>query len=230
MKLSIIIPAYNEERTIQKLIQLVKRSPTEKIGVSKEIIVVDDGSKDNTLKKLKKIKGIKVVAHKKNQGKGAAIRTGIKKASGDIILIQDADLEYDPKDYMKLIEPIIKGKAEVVYGSRRLDMSNKKYSGLSFYLGGVFLTILANILYGTRITDEPTCYKVFKSEILKGIPLKCTRFEFCPEVTAKVAKKNINIFEVPIHYYPRSVKEGKKIKLKDGIDAIWTLIKYRFVD
>ena len=129
-----------------------------------------------------------------------------------------------------MIELIIKGKAKVVYGSRRLDMSNKKYSGLSFYLGGIFLTMLTNILYGTKITDEPTCYKVFKSEILKSIPLKCTRFEFCPEVTAKIAKRKIDIYEVPIHYYPRSVKEGKKIKLKDGIDAIWTLIKYRFVD
>ena len=228
-RLSIIIPVYNEPNTIRKIIRKVKSVDLSRERMDKEIIVVDDGSKDRTYSVLKKIKGIALVRHRKNQGKGAAIRTGIKYATGDIIIIQDADMEYDPDDYPALVRPILQGKSQVVYGSRRLRKENKQHSGFSFYLGGVGLTWLANLLYGIHITDEPTCYKVFKSEVLKRIPLRCTRFEFCPEVTAKVAKRKIRIYEVPISYYPRTSKEGKKIKWKDGIEAVWTLLKYRFV-
>ena len=226
MKLSIIIPAYNEERTIGTIINKVKNVDLK--GIKKEIIVVDDGSKDKTAEILKNIKGIRVITHKKNRGKGYAIRTGIKFATGDIIIIQDADLEYDPNDYYSLIKPIIDGKTKVVYGSRRLLKENVQHAGFSFYLGGLTLTWLANFLYNIKITDEPTCYKVFKSDVLKSIELTCKRFEFCPEVTAKIAKKGIKIYEVPIHYYPRSTKEGKKIKAKDWFEAVWTLLKFRF--
>jgi len=236
-KISIIIPAYNEEKTINKLLEKIAKADTK--NVKKEIIIIDDNSKDNTVKEILKFKknnknksilSIKIIKHKQNHGKGFAIRTGIKQATGDITLIQDADLEYDPNDYYSLIKPILKGKAEVVYGSRRLKKANKQHSGFSFYLGGIGLTLITNLLYpGLHITDEPTCYKVFKTKIIKNLNLKCKRFEFCPEVTAKIAKKHIKIYEVPISYYPRTTKEGKKIKWKDGIEAVWTLLKYKFV-
>lgn len=171
---------------------------------------------------------LKIIFHEKNLGKGFAIRTGIKEVKGDIILIQDADLEYDPNEYYKLIEPILQGKTEVVYGSRVLKKNPK--ASLIFYLGGRFLSFVTNFLYGTKITDEPTCYKVFSTKLLKSINLECKRFEFCPEVTAKIAKKGYAIFEVPISYNPRSVKEGKKINWRDGVEAVWTLIKYKFKD
>ena len=229
MKLSILIPVYNEEKSAKELINIVKKTKLNN-NIKKEIVVVDDGSSDNTLKVLKTIKGIKLVGHKKNSGKGAAIRTAIKHATGDIIIIQDADLEYDPKDYNKLIKPIIDKKYKVVYGSRRLNKNNKKHSGLAFYLGGNLMTLVTNILYpSARLTDEATCYKVFDAKVLKSIKLKCKRFEFCPEVTAKVIKKGIKIHEIPISYYPRSIEEGKKINWKDGIEGIWTLLKYRVV-
>jgi len=229
MKLSIIIPAYNEEKTIKKLLVLVKKA---NIGdIKKEIIVVDDGSRDNTLHILRGVDEIKLISHKKNRGKGAATRTGIKHATGDIIIIQDADLEYDPNDYGKLIEPILQKKEKVVYGSRLLNKKKAKYSEFSFFVGGKIMTIATNVLYpSARLTDEPTCYKVFRSDILKGIDLKCKRFEFCPEVTAKVLKKGIRIKEIPISYYPRSIREGKKINWKDGLEGVWTLLKYRFVN
>jgi dolichol-phosphate mannosyltransferase len=226
--LSILIPAYNESSTIVALLEKVKRC---KIPLKKEIIVVDDGSTDTTAKLAKKIPGVTVIVHAKNSGKGSAIRTAISHATGDIIIIQDADLEYDPTDYAQLIAPIIDGQTTVVYGSRRLGKDNKQYSGLFYFLGGWGLTFMTNMLYpGSWITDEPTCYKVFRSDVLKSIRLDCTKFEFCPEVTAKVLKRGIRIIEVPIRYYPRSVDEGKKIKLKDGFDAIWTLLKYRFTN
>jgi len=238
-KLSIIIPSYNESKTIGELIDIIKKVDTK--DIEKEIIIVDDGSTDNTADIVKNIRGIKLIKHIKNQGKGAAIRTGIKYATGDIIIIQDADLEYDPNDYYKLIKPIIDGKTKVVYGSRFLSkiqkekninflkIKHKKAYSLA-YLGGRFLTHLANLLYRGNITDEPTCYKVFKTDVLKNINLKCKRFEFCPEVTAKVLKKGYKITELPIPYRPRSFEEGKKIKFRDGIEAVWALIKYKFVD
>ena len=227
-KLSIIIPAYNEQNTIKQLINLVKKANIGK--VKKEIIIVDDGSKDKTLEIAKKIKNIKLIRHNRNIGKGAAIRTGIKHATGDIIIIQDADLEYDPNDYAELIAPIIKGKAKVVYGSRILNKANNRSAGFSFYIGGISLTLLTNMIYpSAHITDEPTCYKVFKADVIKNIKLKCKRFEFCPEVTAKVVRKGIKIHEVPISYSPRSVQEGKKINWKDYIEAVLTLLKYRCI-
>ncbi|HUS50785.1 MAG TPA: glycosyltransferase family 2 protein [Candidatus Paceibacterota bacterium] len=234
MKLSVIIPAYNEKKTIWEIIQKVKATK-----ILKEIIIIDDFSTDGTREYLKKLKDkeIQVFFHDKNYGKSHALRTGIKESKGDIIIIQDADLEYDPGDYYKLVKPIEQGKTKVVYGTR---FPTKKghpsllypYQSLlnPFYFGNKILTNLANLLYKANITDEPTCYKVFDAKVLKSINLKSERFEFCPEVTAKVRKKGYKIYEVPIRYNPRTIKEGKKINWKDGIVAIWTLIKYRFVD
>jgi len=229
MKLSIIMPVYNEKSTIKEIIHQIKNVP-----IDKEIIIADDCSTDGTREILRKLQSeeydkgeIKIIYHEKNMGKGWAIRTALKYVSGEIVIIQDADLEYEPEDYPRLIEPIVSGEASVVYGPRSLG---KKISYLSFYLGGQFLSFLTNILYGSHITDEATCYKVFRADVIKGINLKCERFEFCPEVTAKLLKKGYKIYEVPIHYYPRSIKEGKKINWKDGLEAIWTLIKYRFID
>lgn len=226
MKLSIVIPVYNEEKTVRELIRRVMAVNLGK--TKKELVVVDDGSSDNTPNILKRTRGIKLFQHKKNKGKGAALRTGIRKATGDIIIVQDADLEYDPNDYKKLIEPIINNQASVVYGSRNLNKKNKEHS--KFHFGGVFLTILTNLLYNTKITDEATCYKVFRSDVIKKIKLKGDGFEFCPEVTAKIAKTGTKIHEVPISYNPRHFDEGKKIKFKDGIIAVKTLIKERFSD
>ncbi len=232
MKLSVIIPCYNEEKTIAEILEKVARAD---IGqVKKEIIVVDDGSGDKTaeivLKKKKENTNIIFIRSKKNGGKGRAIRIGLKKAKGDIVIIQDADLEYDPNDYSKLIGPIIEGRTKVVYGSRMLNYKNRKKLYIMNWYGTIILTKLANLLYNAKITDEPTCYKVFSKEVIDSISLKCERFEFCPEVTAKVRKKGYKITEVPIFYKPRSFEEGKKINWKDGIEAVWTLLKYRFVD
>ncbi len=228
MKLSVIIPVFNEKSTIKEIIKRVLA-----VKIPKEIIIIDDYSTDGTREILKKIKNqnIKIIFHEKNRGKGRAIRTGIKHISGDIVIIQDADLEYDPQDYLKLAEPIKKGETKVVYGTR-FPKGRESPSVLRnpFFLGNRILTIMSNILYNAKITDEPTCYKVFDSKALKSINLKCERFEFCPEVTAKVRKKGFEITEIPITYYPRSVEEGKKLKWKDGFEAIWALIKYRFVD
>ncbi len=235
VKLSVLMPAYNEKDTID---EIVKRVRAVKLGgVKLEIVIVDDGSKDGTREILarlaKKHKSIKLIFHKKNGGKGRAVRTAIENMTGDIAIIQDADLEYDPNDYMKLIRPIIEGKAKVVYGSRFLGgrdpKRHKTYMMMNYY-ATKFLSAIANLLYNAKITDEPTCYKVFDAKVLKSIPLKCERFEFCPEVTAKVRKRGYKILELPINYYPRSVEEGKKINWKDGVEAVWTLVKYRFVD
>jgi len=222
MKTSIIIPVYNEEKTIDRILKKVLASP-----INKEVIVVNDGSTDKTLKILGKYKKeITYASHHKNRGKGSAIRTGLKHASGEIVLIQDADLEYDPSDYPALIRPIEQGKAKVVYGSRWLGKRKVKPS--VFYLGTQFLTWATNFLYGTKITDESCGYKVFRYKVLNSLKFKSKGFEFCPEVTAKIAKKGIKIVEVPIKYTPRSISEGKKIKWRDGIIALFTLIRFRF--
>ncbi|HUW22554.1 MAG TPA: glycosyltransferase family 2 protein [bacterium] len=226
MKLSVIMPVYNEKHTIKEIVRKVMN-----VNMEKEIIIVDDCSIDSTRDTLRRIdnNNIKVIYHDKNMGKGMAIRTGIKYVTGDIIIIQDADLEYEPEDYYELTRPIIEGKADVVYGSRELLKQNK-WSYYRYAIGGRFLSWLTNLLYHSSITDEPTCYKVFKADILKSINLDCKKFEFCPEVTAKVLRRGIKIYEVPIHYYSRSIEQGKKIGLRDGLQAIWTLIKYRFID
>ncbi|GAB2619566.1 glycosyltransferase family 2 protein [Emticicia oligotrophica] len=226
MLLSVLIPAYNEINNIQNILNKIGE-----VDIPMEIIVVDDGSTDGTRELLNTLKSdkIKVVFHEKNQGKGGAIRTAIAHSKGDIIIIQDADLEYDPQDYFKLIPVIESGKEKVVYGSRFLNKQNK-HSYFSFFLGGQVVTWITNILYFQNLTDEPTCYKVFDAKLLKSIKLNCTGFEFCPEVTAKIAKLGYKIPEVPISYYPRSISEGKKINWKDGVEAIWVLFKYRFVN
>lgn len=226
MLLSVLIPAYNEINNIKNILDKIGE-----VTIPMEIIVVDDGSTDGTRELLNTLKSdvIKVVFHENNQGKGGAIKTAIAHSKGDIIIIQDADLEYDPQDYYKLIPLIESGKEKVVYGSRFLNKQNK-HSYFSFFLGGQVVTWITNILYLQNLTDEPTCYKVFDAKLLKSIKLNCTGFEFCPEVTAKIAKLGYKIPEVPISYYPRSISEGKKINWKDGVEAIWVLLKYRFVN
>jgi len=226
MKLSIIMPVYNEKATLEEILKKVTSIP-----IHKEIIVVDDGSTDGTREILQnlRMKNLNVIYHPKNLGKGSAIRTGIRYVTGDIVLIQDADLEYNPEEYPKLIEPIVTGKTRVVYGSRYLNKEFKK-SYQSFYWGVRLISWVANVLYGVQVTDEATCYKIFQTDVLKGLNLRCKRFEFCPEVTAKLGKKGISIYEVPISYNPRKREDGKKISWRDGLQAVWILIKYRFLD
>ncbi len=227
MLLSVLIPAYNELKSIDVIIEKIQAVP-----LDKEIIIVDDGSTDGTRERLatySTVPNVRVIHHPHNQGKGAAIRTAIQHIRGDIAIVQDADLEYEPQDYIKLVEPIVAGREKVIYGSRFLKPENR-HSYFSFYIGGQLVTWITNLLYNQRLTDEPTCYKVFDAQFLQSIPLDCTGFEFCPEVTAKVAKRGIRIHELPINYYPRSLQEGKKISWFDGIEAIWVLLKYRFVN
>jgi glycosyltransferase involved in cell wall biosynthesis len=225
--LSIIIPCYNEEHTI---LELLRRVEAADIGeVDKQIIIVDDGSTDGTVELLRNhASGHTLLLSERNAGKGSAIRKGLEAVTGDIVIIQDADLEYNPDDYSALIAPILAGTSSVVYGSRERNTDNRTHSGVTYYAGGKFLSALTNILFGSSITDEPTCYKVFDAALLRSIPLSCTRFEFCPEVTAKVLRRGIEIVEVPIDYFPRKKDEGKKIRLRDGIEAVWTLLKFRF--
>jgi len=227
LKLSVVIPAYNEKPTIAEIIARVKATPYDK-----EIIVVDDGSTDGTREILRQMPGgdvLQVIYREKNGGKGAAVHDGFERASGDIILIQDADLEYDPREYPALIQPIMEGRASVVYGSRFLG-GPRRAMFFTHMLGNQLLTFVTNVLYDTILSDMETCYKVFKAEVVKGMPLKSRRFEMEPEITARVLKKGIRIYEVPISYAGREFAEGKKITWRDGITALWTLIKYRFVD
>lgn len=229
MKVSIVIPCYNEKNTILEILKKIERAD---IGDhEKEIIIIDDGSNDGTRELLRlHARKHQVISHQQNSGKGSALRTGFQYATGDIILIQDADLEYDPADYKRLIQPIVDGKRKVVYGSRERNKKNKFHSGVFFYVGGLFLTWLTNLLYGSKLSDESTCYKVFESQTLKQITLHAQRFDFCPEITAKILKRGIKIQEVPIVYHPRKKHEGKKIRFKDGLEAVWTLLKYRLKD
>lgn len=230
-KLSIVIPAYNEKNTILKIIKKVKKAKTG--SIVKEIIVVDDFSNDGTRDMLKKLRdsSIKILYHKKNMGKGAAIRTGLSSATGSIILIQDADLEYDPDEYPKLLKPLIEHKAEVVYGSR-LKAIRKNINSMYklHYFGNIFLTLMTNALYGAKIADMETGYKVFRSGVIKKINLKARRFDFEPEITAKILKKGYRIHEVDINFFGRNFREGKKITWKDGIMAAYYLLKYKFFD
>ncbi len=226
MKLSVIIPVYNEESTIQEILKQVRA-----VNLAHEIIIVDDGSSDGTralLKAEEQQPGTVVIYHERNQGKGAAVRTGFDRATGDIFLIQDADLEYDPRDYPMLLRPIEEGRVKVVYGSRFLGP--RKAMLFWHMLGNKLLTLLTNVLYNTILSDMETCYKVFRADVVRGIPLRSRRFEFEPEITAKVLKRGHRIFEVPISYYGREYTEGKKITWREGPKAVWTLIKYRFMD
>jgi dolichol-phosphate mannosyltransferase len=219
---SVVVPVYNESAHLDELLQAVHASP-----VSKEIIIIDDGSTDGTREKLLDLPprdNVTVVFHERNCGKGASIRTALSYVRGEYVLIQDSDLEYDPQDYPVLLRPLQENKANVVYGVR----PDRPERGLRFFLGAKFLTHLTNFLYGTKIHDEATCYKVFRRGLLEQITLRCRRFEFCPEVTAKICRMGENIEEVPISYRPRSAAEGKKIRHSDGLQAIWTLIRYRF--
>ncbi|MBI2101426.1 glycosyltransferase family 2 protein [Candidatus Woesearchaeota archaeon] len=230
-KLSVIVPVYNEERTIARVIEEAKN--TEIKGMAKEIIAVDDFSTDNTREMLRRAKGkhVKILFHKKNMGKGAAVKTGISNSTGDIILIQDADLEYSPKEYGRLLEPIINGNADVVYGSRiNAIRKNLKKMYKLHYIGNVLLTLLTNLLYNANITDMETGYKVFRKEAVNGINLRARRFDFEPEITAKLLKKGYKIHEVPINFFGRKFSEGKKITWIDGLKAIYYLFKYRFAD
>lgn len=226
MKLSIIIPVYNEKANIAAVIDAVKT-----VDLPKEIIVVDDGSTDGTSEILESYKDdetIRIHSSVLNFGKGTAIRVGLKYVTGDIVVIQDADLEYDPQQIPELIKPIAEDKADVVYGSRfKGSIKGMKFAN---WLANRILVIAANVLYRAGISDEATCYKAFRADVIKSLQLKCTRFEFCPEVTAKVRKRGIPIHEIPIHYTGRTVAEGKKVTWKDGFEAIWVLIKYRFKD
>ena len=228
-KVSIIIPVFNENKTLLELLKKVEQANFS--GLEKEILLVDDASNDGTTDILKEINDkYKVLFHEKNQGKGAAIRTAVKEATGDFVVIQDADLEYLPDDYDKLLPLLINNEADVVYGSRFKNTDNSKNFILKNKIANLFLTMLTNILYGTKITDMETCYKAFKREIIQSIDIKSNRFDFEPEITAKLMKKKIRLKEVPISYFGRAHNEGKKINWKDGIHAILTLIKYRFVD
>ena len=235
MKLSIIIPVYNEENTIERIVWAVKDATVEykNIKVDKEIIVVDDCSKDNTRATLeKKLEGQveKIVYHTVNQGKGAAIRTGIQHMTGDFMVVQDADLEYDPNEYSKLLMPIMDGKADVVYGSRFSGSDAHRVLYFWHFKGNQFLTTLSNMFSNLNLTDMETCYKMFKKEIIQNIQLEQNRFGFEPEVTAKIAKiPNIRIYEVGISYYGRTYQEGKKINWKDGFSAIWCIIRYNLL-
>ena len=227
MKLSVIIPIYNEINTLEEIISRVQST-----NLADEIVLVDDGSIDGTreiVEKFKNKNGFVVVMHEKNQGKGAAVRSGFEVAQGEIFLIQDADLEYDPREYPNLLKPLEEGLSDVVYGSRFLGAS-RRVAMFWHMIANKLLTLFTNILYDTILTDMETGYKVFKREVVDDMPLHSKRFEFEPEFTAKILKRKYRIFEVPITFNPRDYSDGKKIGLSDAFEAIWALIKYRFVD
>ena len=227
MRLSVIIPIYNEINTLEEIISRVQET-----NLADEIVLVDDGSVDGTreiVEKYKNKNGFVVVMHEKNQGKGAAVRSGFEVAKGEIFLIQDADLEYDPREYPNLLKPLNEDLADVVYGSRFLG-APRRVAMFWHMIANKMLTLFTNILYDTILTDMETGYKVFKREVVEDMPLHSKRFEFEPEFTAKILKRKYRIFEVPITFNPRDYSDGKKIGLSDAFEAIWALIKYRFVD
>ena len=225
MKLSVVIPVFNECKTIHLILEQVQA-----VDIDKEIIMVDDFSTDGTRDRLKELEqeadNIRVLFHDVNQGKGAALRTGFQAALGDVVIIQDADLEYDPQEYPKLLEPIASGKADVVFGSRFAGGESHRVLYFWHSMGNRFLTLLSNMFSDMNLTDMETCYKVFKREIIQSIDIKENRFGFEPEITAKIARKQCRIFEVGISYNGRTYDEGKKIGWKDGVRAIWCIIKY----
>jgi glycosyltransferase involved in cell wall biosynthesis len=226
--LSIIVPVYNEEQTLLPLLKKVRS--VKLFGLKKQILIVNDGSTDGTGRLLRKIRfpGCQIFYHEKNRGKGAAIRTAIPHTRGDIVIIQDADLEYDPNDYKIVLSPILQGDADVVYGSRFLGI----HRAFLFwhYVGNKILTTVTNLFYDTVLTDMETCYKAFKGDILRSLKLRSNRFDFEPEVTAKVLKRGYKLFEVPISYHGRGFEEGKKITWRDGIVALFCLLRYRIMD
>jgi glycosyltransferase involved in cell wall biosynthesis len=227
MKLSVIIPIYNEVQTIQEIIKRVQAT-----GLADEIVAVDDGSTDGSREVLGKINGdgnVRVIYHGQNQGKGKAVRTGIQNASGDLVIIQDADLEYDPREYQNLLRPIQEGIADVVYGSRFLGAGRRPVLFWNMVANKI-LTLVTNILYNNILTDMETGYKLFRRQVVQDMTLHAHGFEFEPEFTAKILKNKVRIYEVPITFNPRDYSEGKKIKMRDAFIAMWTLIKYRFVD
>jgi glycosyltransferase involved in cell wall biosynthesis len=227
MKLSVIMPVYNEHATLEEIVRQVLDT-----GLAYEIVMVDDGSTDGSRDVMKQWEGhdvIKVVYHDRNRGKGSAVRTGFQKATGDMFIIQDADLEYDPRDYVDMVRPIKEGRADVVYGSRFLGKPARR---MNFWhrVGNFVLTMMTNILYNVDLSDMETCYKCFRADVVQGMPLHSRRFELEPELTAKVAKRGCRIIEVAIAYYGRDFDEGKKITGWDAFPAMWALLKYRFVD
>ncbi|MBR3633360.1 MAG: glycosyltransferase family 2 protein [Bacteroidaceae bacterium] len=234
MTLTIIIPAYNEERNLASVLDSVMQVELP-YGADKEIIVVDDGSADDTVGRIQSFIAanpqarINLIRHTSNQGKGAAIRTALPAVSGEYVIIQDADGELDPRDFAKMLSKMVDEDLPVVYGSRFL-IAGGRLGSRFFYYGNRILSALANVLYGQHLTDEATCYKLFRTSLLRSLTLRCRGFEFCPEVTAKIARCGIKIQEVPINYYPRTREQGKKVRLRDGIIAVWCLLKYRFVD
>ncbi len=228
MKLSVLIPVYNERNTIREIVQRVLAT-----DIPYEVIIVDDGSTDGTREVLAELdhsnERIRVFFHEQNQGKGAAVRTALSYATGDVVLIQDADLEYDPRHYPLLLQPIQEGIADVVYGSRFLGGSRRPILFWNMVANKI-LTLITNILYNNILSDMETGYKVFRREVIQNIPLHAKRFELEPEITAKLLKRKVRIYEVPIAFNPRDYSEGKKIKLRDAFEALWALVKYRFVD
>jgi glycosyltransferase involved in cell wall biosynthesis len=227
LKISIIIPVYNESTNVSNVIDRVSKAPLSS-GLTKEIIVVDDGSTDGTSEILNAVNNTLVKVHHSmlNFGKGTAIRVGLKYATGDIVIVQDGDTEYNPAEIDRVVAPIVQGKTKVVYGSRFLGTIDGMY--LKYWLVNKLLVMAVLLLYGTRLTDEATGYKAFDRQTLDQIPLTCRRFEFCPEVTAKILRRGLTILEVPITYSARTVQQGKKIRFWDAVEAFWTLLRYRF--
>ncbi len=230
-KLSIIIPAYNEKNTIEEILKRIKA--VDLMGLEKEIIVVDDGSNDGTREILKNIPGIKYIFHEKNVGKGGAVKTGFQHAAGDILIIQDADLEYDPNEYYEVIKPILEGKTEVVLGYRIMpgkDLRRHKSLYWLSWFGNHIITLLTNALYSNNAKEYEACYKAFTKKLIDSTPIETNGFEYDNELVCKVLKKGYKTFNVPVHYYPRNYEEGKKINWKDGFKILWTIVKYRFID